>query len=966
MDAQEIRTKRLRTRRSGLLRCHRLLNRVPIDGVELGPEPPGSATAALKPGAPDRGVVSERPRLPGPAGELGSGRPETGLPFGAAAGAAGHRLGANSEDLGSWPALRRGSPASTEHERAGRGNVSGGRIDWVKVAHARGVRWELLEVGPAPRRESAASTGLAPDGTRNVSGGRIGRVGAATARGVPSELPEAGPTHRRESAASSELDPDGTRNVSGGPIDWVKAAAARGVPSELPEVGPAHRRESAASTELDPHGTRNVSIDRAAVRVEASSVDSEVRRALHLDPVTDREDGSEHCLDTAADEPEATVPPVLATPGPRIAAAGQGATVGMTAEAGHGDHHLEGEVGHARGRAGAHARGGDLQLPTRGPDGLELHPRMDPARLRSDAGAALAAGEFARAGTLYAAYCASSPRDRQSHLRMGDAWARAGETERAIDAYLAAAQGFAEDGFLARAIAASKLVLELGPNHTRMQRVLADLYARRAAGGQALRSLLPNGAAKLSPTPPGSTAVPSVEAASSDAPAPPTSHPARSASHPTEPELPELVVTEFALEPDPSERTLEDVLAAATEAAAQRLFDPVPLSAPAALARSTPEIREAASPPAGPVGAQLERLPSSQRFLELSLEDAGEGPPLAAAATGLPDSPGEPKYIDLQLDDSPVGEPRRSRDPGPLILALEEVAGTAPADPVVARNPFVPPSPRNVPRTPLFSDLSHEAFVELVERCPLRRFGAGERILQQGERGEGFFVICEGRVSVLREEDGVARPIAVLEPGEFFGEVALLAGGPRTASVDALTDGTQVLEIAAPMLVELAKRHAGVASALKSFCRQRLLSNLLATSALFRPLERADRRELASRFRARDALPHEIILEEDRPGDGLHVVLAGQLQVLRLGERVSTLGSGDVFGEMSLLGGVSANATVQAVRRSSLLRLPGHEFAAVLERYPAVKSYLEALRDAREEINARLPLGVEDEPLLVV
>jgi DNA-binding SARP family transcriptional activator len=121
---------------------------------------------------------------------------------------------------------------------------------------------------------------------------------------------------------------------------------------------------------------------------------------------------------------------------------------------------------------------------------------MDPARLRSDAGAALAAGEFARAGTLYAAYCASSPRDRQSHLRMGDAWARAGDTARAIDAYLTAAQGFAEDGFLARAIAASKLVLELDPNHTRMLRVLADLYARRAAGGQALRSLLPNGTAK--------------------------------------------------------------------------------------------------------------------------------------------------------------------------------------------------------------------------------------------------------------------------------------------------------------------------------------------------------------------------------------------------------------------------------------------------------------------------------------
>jgi CRP-like cAMP-binding protein len=587
---------------------------------------------------------------------------------------------------------------------------------------------------------------------------------------------------------------------------------------------------------------------------------------------------------------------------------------------------------------------------------------MDPARLRSDAGAALAAGEFARAGTLYAAYCASSPRDRQSHLRMGDAWARAGERERAIDAYLTAAQGFAEDGLLARAIAASKLVLELDPNHTRMLRVLADLYARRAAGGQALRSLLPNGAAKSAPHDPGAAPAQSTDgSANPDSPvgvlaSTATETPAEvdvaEALHGTGPELVELVVTEFALEPDPSERTLEDVLGAAAEASAESVAEPLPLAALASRPKAVPAPGDAPA--------------SNLRFLELTLEDAGGGSPMPVAAPGVPPAPAEPKTIELQLDDSPLGQPRRSAARGPLILALEEVAGTALAEPMVARNPFAPPAPRSVPRAPLFSDLSHEAFVELVERCPLRRFRAGERILQQGQRGEGFFVICEGRVSVLREEDGVARPVAVLEPGQFFGEVALLAGGPRTASVDALTDDTQVLEIAAPVLVELAKRHAGVSSALKSFCRQRLLSNLLATSPLFRPLERADRRELASRFRARDALPQEVILEEDRPGDGLYVVLAGEVQVLRLNEPINRLGSGDVFGEMSLLGGVPANATVQAVRRTSLLRLPERQFAGVLERYPAVKSYLESLRDTRAEINARLPLGLEDEPLMVV
>jgi CRP-like cAMP-binding protein len=94
-----------------------------------------------------------------------------------------------------------------------------------------------------------------------------------------------------------------------------------------------------------------------------------------------------------------------------------------------------------------------------------------------------------------------------------------------------------------------------------------------------------------------------------------------------------------------------------------------------------------------------------------------------------------------------------------------------------------------------------------VERCPLRRFEAGDRIIQQGEPGDSFYVICEGRASVLREDDGLRHPVAALEAGEFFGEVALLAGGPRTASVYALTDDTQVLEISGQLLMELARRH---------------------------------------------------------------------------------------------------------------------------------------------------------------
>ena len=203
---------------------------------------------------------------------------------------------------------------------------------------------------------------------------------------------------------------------------------------------------------------------------------------------------------------------------------------------------------------------------------------MDPARLKADAGAALAAGHFSRAASLYAAYCASAPRDRQSHLRLGDAWARAGDNARAIDAYLAAARGFAEDGFLARAIAASKRVLELDPNHTQMQRILADLYAKRAAGGQALRALLGKGErGKDEPLParlfhPLVAEAPAVTEAVTPRPAPTPPVGGPTVADPHEPA--ELVVTEYLLVPDPHERTLEEVLRTEVD---QRVHTPIPL-----------------------------------------------------------------------------------------------------------------------------------------------------------------------------------------------------------------------------------------------------------------------------------------------------------------------------------------------------------------------------------------------------
>jgi signal-transduction protein with cAMP-binding, CBS, and nucleotidyltransferase domain len=86
-------------------------------------------------------------------------------------------------------------------------------------------------------------------------------------------------------------------------------------------------------------------------------------------------------------------------------------------------------------------------------------------------------------------------------------------------------------------------------------------------------------------------------------------------------------------------------------------------------------------------------------------------------------------------------------------------------------------------RVPLFSGLSKRHLRRLAEHADVASFRGREFIVRQGQPGGTFYVILEGEAQVLRN----GRTINRLEPGDFFGEISLLDGGPRTADVVAAT-----------------------------------------------------------------------------------------------------------------------------------------------------------------------------------
>ena len=86
-------------------------------------------------------------------------------------------------------------------------------------------------------------------------------------------------------------------------------------------------------------------------------------------------------------------------------------------------------------------------------------------------------------------------------------------------------------------------------------------------------------------------------------------------------------------------------------------------------------------------------------------------------------------------------------------------------------------------RVPLFSDLSRRHLNQVAEAARIVTYRRGAPVIREGDLGATLFVIVEGEAKVTRG----GRKLATLAPGDFFGEISLLDGGPRTATVIAET-----------------------------------------------------------------------------------------------------------------------------------------------------------------------------------
>jgi CRP-like cAMP-binding protein/Zn-dependent protease len=239
----------------------------------------------------------------------------------------------------------------------------------------------------------------------------------------------------------------------------------------------------------------------------------------------------------------------------------------------------------------------------------------------------------------------------------------------------------------------------------------------------------------------------------------------------------------------------------------------------------------------------------------------------------------------------------------------------------------------------------------LARAAKVRGISRGRQVVRQGDRGEEFFVIVEGRATVLVRTRGEDQVVGHYSAGDFFGERALLGGGVRAATVLAdtplklLTFGRDVFwaELAGPVGWQ-----ARVRQAIEE--RQRLQA-----VPLFQGLGERQLDVLAVKLTVQPFGVDEILFRQGDPGDAFYVVREGTVDVTRQEgrsrRRLATLKAGDYFGEIALLRDQPRMATVTGREPGGVWRLKRQDFRDIVGRY------LELEGEIGHVAESRLPTG---------
>jgi CRP-like cAMP-binding protein len=258
-----------------------------------------------------------------------------------------------------------------------------------------------------------------------------------------------------------------------------------------------------------------------------------------------------------------------------------------------------------------------------------------------------------------------------------------------------------------------------------------------------------------------------------------------------------------------------------------------------------------------PIQVEEESLPP------LDIDETG-GEMDLSPAPALTEPPPKPASVEASVRVEVASTPSGMSDGGAVIGAAKDDFFTMPEEvfqdrvtdligellhPAEAATPIsaitqeipIPAPPLSLLAGPFLEDLTEEERLSVLQGLRLRGVEAGDVILTEGEAGQSLFLLTTGEVKVFaRDPTGHNVRIGALKEGDVFGEISVLQGRPRTATITAAARG-ELLELDQESLARLARDHPRVMARIDAFSRERSDDReAAAVRAGARPRERAE------------------------------------------------------------------------------------------------------------------------------
>eukprot|EP00792_Barthelona_sp_PAP020_P007140 TRINITY_DN3115_c2_g1_i8.p1 TRINITY_DN3115_c2_g1~~TRINITY_DN3115_c2_g1_i8.p1 ORF type:complete len:392 (+),score=120.36 TRINITY_DN3115_c2_g1_i8:34-1176(+) len=304
--------------------------------------------------------------------------------------------------------------------------------------------------------------------------------------------------------------------------------------------------------------------------------------------------------------------------------------------------------------------------------------------------------------------------------------------------------------------------------------------------------------------------------------------------------------------------------------------------------------------------------------------------------------PGVPKVTDPQPDDDFLDD---SDDlvapddmPVPIRRARRGGVSVAPMDPdkpleyesIHKDEDTVEAINSAIKKIALFKSLDEKDFHTIIDAMAIETYGPGEVLIKQGEFGDVFFILGSGSVDIYVNKDhsdGFGVKVVSLNAPATFGELALMFGAPRAATVQASSECTCYTlngDVYRHILMTASKR------------QRDLYETFLDQVPLFSALDKWERLTIADALESQFFQPGETIVSQGEPGKEFFIIEEGKCNVVKTtdehpeGINVGYLEPKNFFGELALQYNQPRAASVIAETRVKVAKLDSHTFSRLL------------------------------------